>query len=161
MNRIAYCILTLALIAVFLAFAGSRFYLYSSHNITDEPNLRNENDLELRLLKQINLDSGDADTLSNSIVTFLSQHGEYVQFSVAPAVGGGGIYLIAKPNSSATFDIIWQGQDTPPCNVMDDNLVPPQMAPYCIRESIERRGDFIYTTILTAISRIISKGDLF
>lgn len=71
--------------------------------------------------------------LSNMQAELVGADGRYYEFAVSPQNGYGGVTLIAMKGPTGRFELIWEGQDDPPCAPLTRYDVPIPLAPYCFQ----------------------------
>jgi hypothetical protein len=88
--------------------------------------------------------------------------GSYYDFDVSSLEDGGGANeLIAKRLETGHFQLVWQGQDIPPCAPIDQFDVPAGLVPYCVEEVVIDRSNSIralYTKLFNP--HVNAKGEI-
>jgi hypothetical protein len=97
--------------------------------------------------------------LSDSTVFLVAQEGDFYDFGIQ-ANTGGGLDIIAR-KMDGHFTIIWQGQDVPPCPIVNNAEVPSGIAPYCFNPTIIDRSNEIRAWVSRILNPFIdSQGNV-
>lgn len=70
-------------------------------------------------------------------VSLLQKSDKYILFSLVDSLHGGGVEAIVVTDATKKFRIIWQGQDSPSCSIVNEQNVPVVIDKYCILNSVE------------------------
>ena len=67
----------------------------------------------------------------NIKVTLDRHDGQFYLFDSVDEANGGGVQEITQLMPDGHFNLIWEGQDAPPCKLMNDKYVPRDIATIC------------------------------
>jgi hypothetical protein len=71
----------------------------------------------------------------------------------------GGVEVIAHLESNGHFRLIWEGQDIPPCTMVDQAGVPATVVPFCLKESYLLDRSTILRTLYTSFFNRVKTTD--
>ena len=92
--------------------------------------------------------------------SLVAKWSDVLEFNVV-ANQGGGFEVITRLKPDGHFAILWQGQDIPPCEPVNKDNIPSEIAPYCMKSVLIDRSNVIraiYTSLFNP--HINSKGQV-
>jgi DNA/RNA endonuclease YhcR with UshA esterase domain len=125
---VSYCLVMIAILAV-AAFVLTRRDTLVQRSKASVDSAREDQ----QLIEDIHVRS--------AVAQLNKREGAFFDFAIT-SIDGGGVELIALREPTGHFDIVWQGQDAPPCEIIQLNHVPTSIAPYCLKTiTIDRTNE--------------------
>ncbi|MDE2133923.1 MAG: hypothetical protein KGJ49_04930 [Alphaproteobacteria bacterium] len=120
-------------IGVFVALAVAAFFVL----IPSGDTLRQEAINQASITPHAAVDAQLAQDLgdNNLNVSLYARWEDIYEFAVT-AKEGGGVEVIARLMNDGHFSILWQGQDGPPCSVVEKYNIPIGIARYCLQQNV-------------------------